>query len=105
MPLKRKKKTPPFFAFRKVGNGGAAGSLARNTTYLCGNCLFTVLLAPEFSDTETLFISEVSLLLEHRKSSREEDDEDMSEVFQKTLEYTQKFSRFNNRETISAVRR
>ncbi|XP_065185163.1 DNA-directed RNA polymerase II subunit RPB4-like [Sycon ciliatum] len=67
----------------------------------------TILRFPkEFTGTETLFISEVNLLLEHRKSQNEnaDDDQELSEVFQKTLEYTQRFSRFKNRETIQAVR-
>ena len=46
------------------------------------------------------------MLLEHRKSQNEntEDEQEMSEVFMKTLNYTQRFSRFKNRETIAQVR-
>jgi len=60
----------------------------------------------EFENTETLLISEVHMLLEHRKSQNEsaEDEQELSEVFMKTLNYTQRFSRFKNRETIAAVR-
>ena len=50
--------------------------------------------------------SEVFMLLEHRKAQNEntEEDQEMSEVFMKTLNYTQRFSRFKNRETIAQVR-
>lgn len=46
------------------------------------------------------------MLLEHRKAQQEsqDDDTELSEVFTKTLEYTQTFSKYNTRETISAVR-
>lgn len=47
------------------------------------------------------------MLLEHRKQQNEsaEDEQELSEVFMKTLNYTARFSRFKNRETITAVRR
>ena len=47
------------------------------------------------------------MLLEHRKAQNEsaEDEQELSEVFMKTLNYTQRFSKFKNRETIAAVRR
>lgn len=48
------------------------------------------------------------MLLEHRKAQSEgveQDEQELSEVFMKTLEYTQKFSRYKNRETIASVRR
>ena len=47
------------------------------------------------------------MLLEHRKAQNEsaEDEQELSEVFMKTLNYTQRFSKFKNRETITAVRR
>jgi len=46
------------------------------------------------------------MLLEHRKAQNEnaDDEQEMSEVFMKTLNYTQRFSRFKNRETIAQVR-
>lgn len=46
------------------------------------------------------------MLLEHRKAQNEmtDDDQEMSDVFRKTYEYTQKFSRYKNRETIAQVR-
>lgn len=46
------------------------------------------------------------MLLEHRKQQNEsaEEEQELSEVFMKTLNYCQRFSRFKNRETITAVR-
>ncbi|XP_057305068.1 DNA-directed RNA polymerase II subunit RPB4-like [Hydractinia symbiolongicarpus] len=60
----------------------------------------------EFEAAETLLNSEVFMLLEHRKAQNEnaDDDQEMSDVFMKTLNYTQRFSRFKNRETIAQVR-
>lgn len=60
----------------------------------------------EFENAETLLISEVQMLLEHRKHQNEsaEDEQELSTVFIKTLNYTQRFSKYKNRETISAVR-
>lgn len=60
----------------------------------------------EFESSETLLISEVDMLLEHRKQQNEsaEEEIELSEVFMKTLSYCQRFSRYKNRETISAVR-
>ncbi|CAI9720084.1 DNA-directed RNA polymerase II subunit RPB4-like [Octopus vulgaris] len=60
----------------------------------------------EFESAETLLISEVHMLLEHRKQQNEsaEEEQELSEVFMKTHQYTQRFSKFKNRETISAVR-
>lgn len=62
---------------------------------------------PEFENAETLLNSEVHMLLEHRKQQNEsaEDEQELSEVFMKTLNYTARFSRFKNRETIASVRR
>merc|ERR1712142_1044618 len=60
----------------------------------------------EFENAETLLNSEVFMLLEHRRAQNENADEDteMNEVFIKTLAYTERFSRFRNRETIAQVR-
>lgn len=60
----------------------------------------------EFEHAETLLNSEVRMLLEHRKQQNEsqEEEQELSEVFMKTLNYTERFSRFKNRETISDVR-
>jgi len=48
----------------------------------------------------------VDMLLEHRKQQNEsaEEEQELSEVFMKTLSYCQRFSRYKNRETIAAVR-
>lgn len=61
----------------------------------------------EFENAETLLNSEVHMLLEHRKQQNEsaEDEQELSEVFMKTLNYTARFSRYKNRETIASVRR
>ncbi|PVD35463.1 hypothetical protein C0Q70_02426 [Pomacea canaliculata] len=46
------------------------------------------------------------MLLDHRKQQNEnaEEEQELSEVFMKTLNYCQRFSKFKNRETIAAVR-
>lgn len=60
----------------------------------------------EFENAETLLISEVHMLLEHRKKQNEssEEEQEFSEVFLKTYNYTENFRKFKNKETISAVR-
>merc|ERR1711911_290448 len=58
----------------------------------------------EFENAETLLISEVHMLLEHRKTQNESAEEEQSDIFMKTLNYTQRFSKFKNRETIAAIR-
>ncbi|RWS24533.1 DNA-directed RNA polymerase II subunit RPB4-like protein [Leptotrombidium deliense] len=60
----------------------------------------------EFENAETLLISEVDMLLEHRQQQNEsvEDEQELSEVFMKTKCYCSRFSRYKNRETISAIR-
>lgn len=63
---------------------------------------------PEFNETvETLLISEVEQLLEHRKTQNEnlEEEAELSEVFKKTHAYCLRFSKYKNRETITSVRR
>ena len=47
----------------------------------------------EFENAETLLISEVDMLLEHRKQQNEsaEEEQELSEVFVKTLSYCQRF--------------
>nr|XP_012136145.1 PREDICTED: DNA-directed RNA polymerase II 16 kDa polypeptide [Megachile rotundata] len=63
-------------------------------------------LTNQFENAETLLISEVSMLLEHRKAQNEsaEEEQEFSEVFMKSLTYTNRFRRFKNKETIAAVR-
>ena len=82
------------------------------------------LLRAVFDTADALLISEVKMLLEHRKAQYEtqEEDHELSEVqpplyfpaspfifvfvkvFTKTLDYCQTFSKYNSKETISAVR-
>ena len=52
-------------------------------------------------------VSGLNHLLFYRKTQNEsaEEEQELSEVFMKTLQYTQRFSKFKNRETIAAVRR
>lgn len=47
------------------------------------------------------------MLLEHRKKQSEtaEEESELSDVFMKTRQHTEKFSRYKNRETIASVRR
>lgn len=82
------------------------GWVHQNQWWLCGGSDGAVGSA-EFENAETLLNSEVHMLLEHRKQQNEsaEDEQELSEVFMKTLNYTARFSRFKNRETITAVRR
>ncbi|KAK5646921.1 hypothetical protein RI129_005385 [Pyrocoelia pectoralis] len=65
-----------------------------------------ILVNEKFENAETLLISEVHMLLEHRKAQNEsaEDEQEFSDVFMKTLTYTDRFRKFKNKETISAVR-
>ncbi len=72
-------------------------------------CHYTVVCpfpAADFDNADALLISEVKMLLEHRKAQYEsqDDDHELSEVFTKTLEYCQTFSKYNSKETIQAVR-
>lgn len=62
----------------------------------------------EFNENvETLLISEVKQLLDHRKATneREEDEQELSEVFKKTHEYVTRFSKYSSRESITYVRK
>lgn len=67
----------------------------------------SLVFSAEFDNAETLMISEVHLLLDHRKKQNESADEEQefSEVFLKTHTYTDIFRKFKNRETIDAVRK
>ncbi|XP_014300585.1 DNA-directed RNA polymerase II subunit Rpb4-like isoform X2 [Microplitis mediator] len=60
----------------------------------------------EFENAETLLISEVQLLLQHRKAQNElaEDEQEFSEVFTKSFNYTERFRKFKSKEMIAAVR-
>merc|ERR1712212_688240 len=60
----------------------------------------------ESQDTKTLLISEVHILLEHRRQQNEnaEEEQEFSEVFMKTLNYTHRFAKFKNMENIASIR-
>ncbi|KAJ2458805.1 RNA polymerase B [Coemansia sp. RSA 2424] len=60
-------------------------------------------LGEDFQDAECLLISEVKVLLEAQYESKKE-EKNLTDVYTKTLEYVQKFSRFTNRDTIKEVR-
>ncbi|KAJ2764862.1 RNA polymerase B, partial [Coemansia nantahalensis] len=60
-------------------------------------------LGVDFQDAECLLISEVKVLLEAQYDSKKE-EKNLDEVYTKTLEYVQKFSRYTNRDTIKEVR-
>ena len=83
-----------------------ANNNLHDCSYMNWHILIKVLYIAEFENAETLLNSEVFMLLEHRKAQNEmaDEDQEMSEVFRKTYEYTQKFSRYKNRETIAQVR-
>uniref|UniRef100_A0AC34QGK0 RNA polymerase Rpb4/RPC9 core domain-containing protein n=1 Tax=Panagrolaimus sp. JU765 TaxID=591449 RepID=A0AC34QGK0_9BILA len=63
---------------------------------------------PEFegNNCDALLISEVFLLLDHRRrqSEQKEDIEDISEVFVKTIDYCRRLSKYKTRDTIRSVR-
>ncbi|OXA57410.1 DNA-directed RNA polymerase II subunit RPB4 [Folsomia candida] len=65
-----------------------------------------LLFPKEFENAEALLISEVSLLLEHRSQQNEnsEDEQALSDVFQKTREYCRRFGKLKNNESITRVR-
>ena len=49
---------------------------------------------------------QVQILLDHRKTQNEsaEDEQEFSDVFLKTLNYTSRFAKFKNTENIAAIR-
>ena len=59
-----------------------------------------------FISFRSLLISEVHILLEHRKTQNEsqEEEQEFSDVFMKTLNYTQRFAKFKNMENIASIR-
>ncbi|KAI8321065.1 P-loop containing nucleoside triphosphate hydrolase protein, partial [Martensiomyces pterosporus] len=60
-------------------------------------------LGEDFQDADCLLISEVRILLEAQYDNKKE-DKSMTNVYEKTLEYVQKFSRYTNRDTVKEVR-
>lgn len=61
---------------------------------------------PEFNKASTLLISEVAFILDARKQQNEsaEEEQEFTEVFMKTLNYTQRFAKFKNMENIASIR-
>ncbi|KAJ1955740.1 RNA polymerase B [Dipsacomyces acuminosporus] len=60
-------------------------------------------LGEDFQDADCLLISEVRILLEAQYENKKE-DKSITNVYEKTLEYVQKFSRYTNRDTVKEVR-
>jgi len=60
-------------------------------------------LGPDFTDATTLLNSEVAILLEHKKEYGERDAE-LPIMFQKTLDYSQRFSRHKNKQTVREIK-
>ena len=60
----------------------------------------------EFETAQALMLSEVKLLLEERKRLQDtfNEDQELPEVFQKTFDYVQHFSKFTNEQTVKTVR-
>lgn len=60
----------------------------------------------EFETAQALMLSEVKLLLEERKKLQDtfNEDQELPEVFQKTFDYVQHFSKFTNEQTVKTVR-
>eukprot|EP00029_Vermamoeba_vermiformis_P006927 TRINITY_DN2851_c0_g1_i1.p1 TRINITY_DN2851_c0_g1~~TRINITY_DN2851_c0_g1_i1.p1 ORF type:complete len:128 (+),score=28.97 TRINITY_DN2851_c0_g1_i1:137-520(+) len=56
----------------------------------------------DFNEAITLFISEVAIPLEFKQKQSE--DNEFNDVFDKTLEYTQRFNRYKNKATVDQVR-
>lgn len=80
----------------------------KNLYFICKlNTCYFIWMFTEFENAETLLISEVHMLLDHRKRQNESADEEQefSEVFMKTYAYTDSFRKFKNKETIMSVRR
>ncbi|KAJ2719283.1 RNA polymerase B [Coemansia sp. Benny D115] len=63
----------------------------------------TLDLGADFQDAECLLISEVKVLLEAQYDNKKE-EKNLKEVYTKTLDYVQRFSRYTNRDTIKEVR-
>ncbi len=86
----------------------AAGAGAASSAAAVEEDATELVFPKEFEDpeTKTLLISEVSIILDHRKQQNEsaEEEQEFSEVFMKTLNYTQRFAKFKNMENIAAIR-
>ncbi|KAJ1956926.1 DNA directed RNA polymerase II polypeptide D-like protein [Linderina pennispora] len=60
-------------------------------------------LGEDFQYADCLLISEVRILLEAQYDTKKE-DKTITGVYEKTLDYVQKFSRYTNRDTVKEVR-
>ncbi|KAI9285872.1 HRDC-like protein [Umbelopsis sp. AD052] len=63
-------------------------------------------LGEEFQNAHCLFISELNILLEAQRESKDHSGENrpQTNVLQKTVSYVQSFSRFTNRDSVREVR-
>lgn len=71
----------------------------------------SVIISVSFPNNSTISWTVMTVIKDYyffcRKTQNEsaEEEQELSEVFMKTLNYTSRFSKFKNRETISAIRR
>ncbi|KAJ3224560.1 RNA polymerase B [Clydaea vesicula] len=64
------------------------------------------LFSPEFTNVQCLLISEVRVLLQAKKENikKEGGQKNVAEIIQKTIDYCDKFSKFQNKNTVKEVR-
>ncbi|PVV03112.1 hypothetical protein BB560_002420 [Smittium megazygosporum] len=62
-------------------------------------------LGPDFQNADCLLISEVKILLETQRNAKIKENKKISDIIQKTLPYTQKFSHFNNQYSAREARK
>ncbi len=96
-----------IYLFFNMATGGASGDMSSGTG-AADEDASELVFPKEFEDpeTKTLLISEVNILLDHRKQQNEsqEEEQEFSEVFMKTHNYTQRFAKFKNTENIASIR-
>lgn len=78
-----------------------------NTLKLFKSVIISVSFPNNFTISWTVMTVIIDYYFFFRKTQNEsaEEEQELSEVFMKTLNYTSRFSKFKNRETISAIRR
>ena len=64
-----------------------------------------VMLVYHVQKFSAIYFYSCNVLYRKQQNESAEEEQELSEVFMKTLNYTQRFSKFKNRETIAAVRR
>jgi len=74
----------------------------RNVSVQVEEDVATLKLGPDFTDAHCLLVSEVAILLDHRKERERETE--VSNMFTKTLAYADRFSRHKNRSTVKEIR-